>query len=50
MWLVWLDLPNANGSVPYTLIEYAMELYHILDKGLSGALLIRFTVDEYTTS
>ena len=36
---VWLDLLNADGSVPYTLIEYAMEFYNILDKGLSGATL-----------
>ncbi len=30
--VIWLDLANAYGSVPHSLIRYAMEFFHIPDK------------------
>ena len=53
---VWLDLANADRSVPHQLIESAMELYHLPEKvqGIVrryfGGMKIRFTTDDYTTS
>ena len=53
---VWLDLANADRSVPHQLIESAMELYHLPEKVLGivrryfGGMKIRFTADDYTTS
>ncbi|XP_019617765.1 PREDICTED: uncharacterized protein LOC109465064 [Branchiostoma belcheri] len=54
--IVWLDLQNAYGSVPHQLIKVALEKYYVpepvrllIEQYMDG-LMIRFTVNGYTTS
>ena len=53
--VVWLDLANAYGSVPHSLIEFALEFFHI-PKKVSNVLMqyfsqafMRFTTYKYST-
>lgn len=53
--VVWLDLTNAYGSIPHTVIEYAMDHYHIPDKvkalvkSYYSNLRLRFSTPDFTT-
>ena len=54
--MVWLDLANAYGSVPHTIIDYALEHYWVPEKLRSIIELyykkfkMRFTTKNFTTS
>ena len=54
--VIWLDLANAYGSVPHSLIRYALEFFHIPQK-LRNFIMdyydqfkMRFTTEAYTTA
>ena len=53
--VIWLDLANANGSVPHQMILLSLQMYYIpeeLSKMLGtyfDGFLIWFTTKEYTT-
>ena len=53
--LIWLDLANADGSVPHQMIQLALRMYHIpedikvmLDDYFSS-FQMRFCTNSYTT-
>ncbi|XP_076155564.1 uncharacterized protein LOC143138951 [Alosa pseudoharengus] len=54
--VVWLDLANAYGSMPHSLINKAMEQYHIPDKirqminSYLGSFKLRFQTAKFTTT
>ena len=54
--VVWLDLANAYGTIPHSLIETALKHYHIPDQVINiirsyfGGIQLRFSVVDYTTS
>ncbi len=54
--VIWLDLANAYGSVPHSLISYAMEFFHIPEKLRNFVMRyyhqfkMRFTTESFTTS
>ena len=54
--VIWLDLANAYGSVPHSLIWYSLEFFHIPGKLVKflkcyfDNFRMRFTTREYTTS
>ena len=54
--VVWLDLANAYGSMPHSLIDKAMEHYHIPDKirqminSYLGSFNLRFQTAKFTTA
>lgn len=53
--VVWLDLANAYGSIPHSLIQYALNHYHLpkrvksLVSSYYSNLLLRFSTKEFTT-
>ena len=53
--VVWLDLANAYGTVPHSLIWRALESYHVTDmivgilKEYFGNFRMRFMTRSYTT-
>ena len=53
--VVWLDLANAYGSVPHSLIKVAMQFFHIPEKVIDilmryfGSAFMRFKMDSYIT-
>ena len=53
--VVWLDLANAYGSVPHSLIKIAMQFFHIPEKVIDilmryfGSAFMRFKTDSYIT-
>ena len=56
LYIIWLDLANAYGSVPHQMILLSLRIYHIPEE-ISKMLrtyfdgyLMRFTTKEYTTN
>ena len=53
--VVWLDLANAYGSVPHSMIQLALDMYHVPDqikavlKEYFAGFQMRFTTETYTT-
>ena len=53
--VVWLDLANAYGSVPHSLIAKALDFFHIPEKVKDllqmyfGFAVMRFSTKDYTT-
>ena len=53
--VIWLDLANAYGSVPHSLVEDTLKAYHVPGKVRDiiqeyyRGLHLRFNVDNYTT-
>ncbi|KAK3089703.1 hypothetical protein FSP39_005754 [Pinctada imbricata] len=54
--VLWLDFANAYGSMPHQLIDLTVAKYHVpektknLPKDYFNNIVMRFTVEEYTTS
>ena len=54
--LVWLDLANAYGSVPHSLVMLALQKYHVpgkvqdILKNYLDKLSFRFTTNSFTTN
>jgi hypothetical protein len=54
--VIWLDLANAYGSIPYKLIQLMLQKYHVPEKiqhlleRYFDKLELRFTVQNFTTT
>ena len=53
--VIWLDLANAYGSVPHSMIQLALDMYHVPNeikdmlKAYFAGFKMRFTTEAYTT-